>query len=397
MDCLVVSWRMSSAPKSEQLQIRVTPDQKAALKALAERAGTDLSTYVLTRALPRLQAEFLALVDLVRDPERRRWAFAELNDLLTDLGREEFHSVWTLPIGFDLLEPVWQNHIAAMVEEAAGHLGVAPPDWTLRVEPLESPWFPEGFTRLRAWLLMASPVPFRRRNIFVESALGTRVSSGGRVRERLAGWSGGTGVVRYARQGLAGRTGRRLPGRVREQSPAWGPEPIVRDRFVALLDQLSVELGERGVTGEVWMVGGAVMSLVLGAREATRDIDGALRPRSELVEAAAAVARRVGVPEDWINDAVRGFLSPQGEFEPFLDLPHLRVYAAHPEYMLAMKCLAMRDAASSPDHGDVRFLLRYLGVSTAAEALAIVTRYYDEPMVTLRTRLLLEELMGEQP
>ena len=70
------------------------------------------------------------------------------------------------------------------------------------------------------------------------------------------------------------------------------------------------------------------------------------------------------------------------------------MFVAQPQYLLAMKCLAIRSEKEAPDRDDVRFLLRYLNVTSAAEALAIVTRYYDEPMVTLRTRLFLEKLFG---
>ena len=41
-----------SGAKTQQLQIRVTPAQKAELKRLARRSGQDLSSFVLSRALP---------------------------------------------------------------------------------------------------------------------------------------------------------------------------------------------------------------------------------------------------------------------------------------------------------------------------------------------------------
>lgn len=41
-------------------------------------------------------------------------------------------------------------------------------------------------------------------------------------------------------------------------------------------------------------------------------------------QAAGRVAAEAGVPDDWLNDAVKGFLSSQGDFDPYLDLDHLR-------------------------------------------------------------------------
>lgn len=66
-------------------------------------------------------------------------------------------------------------------------------------------------------------------------------------------------------------------------------------------------------------------------------------------EAAARVAGRADVPETWLNDAVKAYLGSNGEFEPYLELPNLRVFVARPEYLLAMKCVAMRLGAEFHD------------------------------------------------
>jgi hypothetical protein len=100
-------------------------------------------------------------------------------------------------------------------------------------------------------------------------------------------------------------------------------------------------------------------------RPATRDVDAFFRPSREVREAAARVAARSGVPDRWLNDAVKGFLSPRGEYDPYLELPHLRVFVARPEYLLAMKCASMRLGAEFHDLDDVRYLLRYLNLTTS--------------------------------
>lgn len=43
---------------------------------------------------------------------------------------------------------------------------------------------------------------------------------------------------------------------------------------------------------------------------------------------------------------------------------------------------------------DVRFLLRYLNIGTVDEALAVVTRYFDESQLLPKTRLALEDLLA---
>lgn len=161
-----------------------------------------------------------------------------------------------------------------------------------------------------------------------------------------------------------------------------------------LFDLLDEELASQDVEGELYLVGGAVMCLVLDARESTRDVDALFKPTQLIRDAAARVAAKAGVPDTWLNDAVKGYLSPRGDFDPFLDLPHLKVFVARPSYLLAMKCASMRLGEEFHDLDDVRYLLRFLNVSMAEDALTIVTRYFDEAQLLPKTRLVLEELLS---
>ena len=163
-----------------------------------------------------------------------------------------------------------------------------------------------------------------------------------------------------------------------------------------LFELLDAELAGQGIHGELYLVGGAVMCLALDARDSTRDVDAMFRPGRAIREAAVRVASKAGAPETWLNDAVKGYLSPRGEFDEFLDLPHLKVFVARPEYLLAMKCASMRLGEEFHDLDDVRYLLRYLNIAKADEALAIVGRYFEEEQLLPKTRLALEELLGRR-
>lgn len=171
------------------------------------------------------------------------------------------------------------------------------------------------------------------------------------------------------------------------------PSRLSAKEIRRLFDLLNAELAAKSIEGEVYLVGGAVMCLALDARPATRDVDAVFRPTRAIRQAAARVAAHAGVPKDWLNDAVKGFLSPQGEFDAYIELTHLRVFVARPEYLLAMKCASMRLGAEFHDLDDVRYLLRYLNIASAAQALAIVTRYFDADRLPPKTRLALEELL----
>ena len=157
---------------------------------------------------------------------------------------------------------------------------------------------------------------------------------------------------------------------------------------------LNDELAAIETHGEVYLVGGAVMCLALDARPATRDVDALFRPSKQVREAAARVAVKAGIPESWLNDAVKAYLSPRGDFDRFLELSHLAVFVAQPHYLLAMKCASMRLGEEFHDLEDVRYLLRHLDITTADRAMAIVTNYFDESQLLPKTRLALEDLLG---
>ena len=164
---------MSATAKSAQLQIRVSPAEKAAIQRAARRAGLDMSAYVLARVLPAAARRFQELTEACRDPEGARFALAELNSWLASLGAGELHeAVASPPSG---LSAYLANYVAAMVEYACAQHGVAPPTWTRAIAPLTEPVFGSALISLRLYLLTHSPAPFRRRNIFIDATVGARV------------------------------------------------------------------------------------------------------------------------------------------------------------------------------------------------------------------------------
>lgn len=160
--------------KSEQLQIRITPEQKTALQRAARRAGQPVSAYVLARALPSGRDRLQGLFEALRDERDRRYALAEINDLLAGLEPAELAEAIEVRPPADLT-PYLRNYLAAMVEQAATQKGLDPPAWLREIEPLERPHFATSLPGLRLHLLRASPVPYRRRNIFVDTGVGGRV------------------------------------------------------------------------------------------------------------------------------------------------------------------------------------------------------------------------------
>ncbi|BDH55788.1 hypothetical protein [Tsukamurella sp. PLM1] len=63
-----------------------------------------------------------------------------------------------------------------------------------------------------------------------------------------------------------------------------------------LLGALEAELRRRGIEGRIFLVGGAAMALAYNAGRSTGDLDGVLRPRDEVLDAAHTVATERGLP-----------------------------------------------------------------------------------------------------
>jgi hypothetical protein len=166
-----------------------------------------------------------------------------------------------------------------------------------------------------------------------------------------------------------------------------------RDEIERYLRLVGRHLHQRGLTGEILILGGAYMTVVIRQREATRDVDAYFATHADAIrEAAASVAEEEKLPSDWLNDAVKGFLYKQPETSLWLECPGLRVFMPSMDYIFAMKAFSGR----AEDVRDLRALRDRLGLSSAQEAMEIVERYIPERLLTPRVRLLLEVVFEEE-
>lgn len=162
-----------------------------------------------------------------------------------------------------------------------------------------------------------------------------------------------------------------------------------RAEIVGALTLLGHRLDERGVVADMYVVGGAAMVLAYGVERSTRDIDAVFEPKAVVYEVAATVALELGLPVGWLNDAVKGFLAADDpSAAPVLDVPGLRALVASPRMLLALKVLAHR---VGEDEEDVRRLAGILGLTSAAEILALAEDVYGDRLAPA-ARFFVEEL-----
>jgi uncharacterized protein (DUF1778 family) len=166
--------RTLTAPKTGQLQIRVSRSQKLAIQRQARKARMSMSEWILQTLLPSAQATFQTLVAELAASEQPSYAFAELLEFLGPLDAPSFEAAVVEPPAA-ALDAYWQNYLAATVEQAAAKKQAKLPDWTREIAPLAEPHFGSSLASLRLHLLLNSPPPFVVRNLFIDANVGDRV------------------------------------------------------------------------------------------------------------------------------------------------------------------------------------------------------------------------------
>jgi len=168
-------------------------------------------------------------------------------------------------------------------------------------------------------------------------------------------------------------------------------EGLDRDDIYQLFDELSGELASRHAKADLFLVGGAAIAVAYDSARSTRDLDAVFLPTEVVRQAAAAVAARRGLVDDWLNDAVKGFMpGPDPDAQRFYSSPSLNVDVASPRYLLAMKLFSAR---AENDADDIMLLYSQLGMSTVEEGLDLVESVYAGRPLQPKVQFLLEEIV----
>ena len=163
---------------------------------------------------------------------------------------------------------------------------------------------------------------------------------------------------------------------------------MTAEEITKYLTELNDELRLIDIRGEVSLYGGAVMVLAFSARVSTKDIDAVFEPVREVRNAAHKIADRHNLNLDWLNHAVKMFVVKH-ERELLFELSNLRVTIPEPDYLLAMKVMALRP--ETEDESDADFLIERLGLKSKSDVLGIVADYYPNKEVSGRTVAWLDE------
>ena len=169
--------------------------------------------------------------------------------------------------------------------------------------------------------------------------------------------------------------------------------------------ELGAEARREGKVIDLAVYGGSALMLASNFRVTTQDVDAVVDGDPSTIECLAqGIAQKRGWSSNWLNDGVRTYLSPNvnGLKEhhalfrayPSEQEPGLRVFVPTPEYMLAMKLMALRidPAAGKTDVADIINLIEVVGLKTANEAIEFAAAFYPEARISGRLRLGIREL-----
>jgi len=164
----------------------------------------------------------------------------------------------------------------------------------------------------------------------------------------------------------------------------------------AELEQAFTALGDRlvrrGVSADLFVVGGAAMALAYDSDRVTRDVDATFVPHGVVLEEARNVAQAMGLPPWWLNEQASAYVSTQHDDNrrEVFDHPGIRVMAASAEHVFAMKAFAAR----SRDEDDLRTLAKLIGITTVDGGLELCERFFPSEQLSTRGHAMLEDIFS---
>ena len=178
---------------------------------------------------------------------------------------------------------------------------------------------------------------------------------------------------------------------------------LKKDDILRGLRKIDAKAKEAGVIVDLSVYGGAALAIAFDIRRATRDVDAIVHGAPDFLRRAATeIALEEEWPADWLNDGVKGFTSANERMRLMEDFEAsetggLRVHVPVPEYLFAMKCMAMRPEGlqGSHDISDIVALADEADIKDAEEALSLVEAFYPAARIPPKVRFGVEEIMGK--
>jgi hypothetical protein len=160
---------------------------------------------------------------------------------------------------------------------------------------------------------------------------------------------------------------------------------------------------ERDIYFEIAIYGGSslmMQSSLMDIRRATEDVDYVPLVDSqddEINRILKKVSDEFGYEDRVFRDDVKMLISDEPDYDFFAEYPegmgNFRVFMTSPEYLMAMKAMAMRSGFISNDPIDFFHLARELDISTLDEVLEVIGKYFPSNNVPRSYQLTIQDLL----
>jgi hypothetical protein len=172
------------------------------------------------------------------------------------------------------------------------------------------------------------------------------------------------------------------------------------------LTRLGEAAANAGKIIDLAVYGGSCLMLVSNFRVTSQNVDAVAATDQIFIDKVAKdIAAAKSWPDDWLNDGVRTYLSPNvdppADHELYATYPSearpgLRVYVPTAEYMLAMKLMALRidDISGGKDKDDIVNLLQIVDIKSKNELITFAAQYYPEARVSAKLLLASDQLIA---
>lgn len=153
-------------------------------------------------------------------------------------------------------------------------------------------------------------------------------------------------------------------------------QSLSREDIIGGLKELAQDLISRGVTADIYIIGGAALVLRYFDRRLTSDVDLRSTNFEVLQPSAEAVALRHDWDSDWINNAATQFVPSLGKAVPWETIyssQGVTFNVTIPEVMLVMKLAASR---TGRDDADIASLLAITGFKNEDELEELFEEYF---------------------
>lgn len=167
---------------------------------------------------------------------------------------------------------------------------------------------------------------------------------------------------------------------------------LSRDDIIRGLSEFIRELTINNVATDIYIIGGAALSLRYFDRRLTADIDVSARDFSILAAAAETVAKKNSWEKDWLNSAATQFVPSLGanvSWECLHESLGIRIFVPSPEAMLVMKLAASR---LGRDDADIAHLLAITSLTDLQSIEELFESYFPGDVLPQKAYRILNKI-----